>query len=158
MKHRLERVKELIKRELSDLIARELRFDQLVTIQEVDITPDLKQAHVFVSVFGGDDKAARKALGQLHDKRKELQYLLSRRVILKYTPQLNFKLDLALERGTRVISILETLNVPDDEPTPEVTPAAPAAPANPELIERPGDKEHGDEIDPSSSRSEDDAK
>ena len=114
MKHRLERVKELLKRELGDLIGREFTFDHLVTIQEVDITPDLKQAHVYVSVFGGSERDANAAIAKLHSRRKELQALVSRRVILKYTPQLHFKLDKAVERGDRVIDILQSLNLPEE--------------------------------------------
>ena len=55
MKHRLERVNEVIRRELGDLINREVTFQAaLVTVQQVDITPDLKHAHVFISVMGTD--------------------------------------------------------------------------------------------------------
>lgn len=116
MKHRLERVKELMKRELGDLIGRELTFTQLVTIQDVDLTPDLKHAHVYVSVLG-DDPAS--ALAKLHEHRKELQSLLSRRVILKYTPQLHFKIDETIERGSRIIDILQTLDIPEETPETE---------------------------------------
>jgi ribosome-binding factor A len=106
MKHRLERVRELMKRELGDLILRELTFEaQLVTVQEVDITPDLKHAHVYVSVIG-DPEQTRAAMAKLHEHRNELQYQLSRRVILKYTPQLHFKLDESIERGSRIIDIM----------------------------------------------------
>ena len=46
MKHRLERVNELLKRELGELLGREVSFEAaLVTVQQVDITPDLKHAH-----------------------------------------------------------------------------------------------------------------
>ena len=103
-----------MKRELSELIGRELTFPQLVTVQDVDITPDLKHAHVFVSVLGGDESAANAVLAKLHDHRKDLQYKLSRRVILKFTPQLHFKLDVAQERGSRVIDILSNLTIPDE--------------------------------------------
>ena len=102
-----------MKRELSELIGRELTFPQLVTVQDVDITPDLKHAHVFVSVLGGDESAANAVLAKLHDHRKDLQYKLSRRVILKFTPLLHFKLDVAQERGSRVIDILSNLTIPD---------------------------------------------
>ena len=47
---------------------------------------------------------------------KHLQHLLSKRVILKYTPQLHFKLDESIERGTRVINILSEIEIPPDEP------------------------------------------
>ena len=103
-----------MKRELGDLIARELTFTQLVTVQDVDITPDLKHAHVYVSVLG-DTEGAKSALAKLHDHRKELQALLARRVILKFTPQLHFKLDETIERGSRIIDILQTLDIPSDE-------------------------------------------
>jgi len=108
-----------MKRELGDLIVRELTFPQLVTIQDVDITPDLKHAHVFVSVLGGGETASNAVLAQLHEHRKDLQYKLSRRVILKFTPQLHFKLDIAVERGSRVIDILSNLDIPEDEPIGE---------------------------------------
>ena len=102
-----------MKRELGDLIGREFRFTQLVTIQEVDVTPDLKHAHVYVSVMG-DDPAS--VMAQLHERRKELQSLLSKRVILKYTPQLHFKIDEAIERGSRIFEILQTLDIPEEKP------------------------------------------
>ena len=119
MKNRLVRVRELMKRELGDLIGRELTFAQLVTVQDVDITPDLKHAHVYVSVLGGGEEAANAVLAQLHEHRKDLQYKLSRRVVLKFTPLLHFKLDLAQERGSRVIDILSNLDIPEDEPLGE---------------------------------------
>lgn len=117
MKHRLERVNELLKRELGDLLTREVSFEAaLVTVQQVDITPDLKHAHVFISVMG-DEAQSKAAMARLHDSRKTLQHLLSKRVVLKYTPQLHFKLDDSIERGTRIISILEEIDIPPDEPT-----------------------------------------
>ena len=120
MKHRLERVNELIKRELGELITREVSFQAaLVTVQHVDITPDLKQAHVFISVIGSDAEA-KAAMSALHSSRAVLQHLLSKRIILKYTPHLHFKLDESIVRGTRVINILEQIGIPPDEPeTPE---------------------------------------
>ena len=126
MKHRLERVNELLKRELGDLLTREVPFEgALVTVQQVDITPDLKHAHVFVSVMGSADQA-KAAMAKLHDSRKTLQHLLSKRVVLKYTPHLHFKLDDSIERGTRVISILEEINIPPDEIAPdEISPDEP---------------------------------
>jgi Ribosome-binding factor A len=53
MKHRQLRVNELVKRELSGIIAREINFEgALVSINAVDVAPDLKSAHVFVSTLG----------------------------------------------------------------------------------------------------------
>jgi ribosome-binding factor A len=119
VKHRLPRVNELIKRELGELLTRELSFPaQLVTIQEVDVTPDLKHAHVFVSIIGTDEQQ-RQSMNLLHGARKALQHTLAKRVILKYTPQLHFKLDVAAERGDRVLNLLSELEIPEDETKPE---------------------------------------
>jgi ribosome-binding factor A len=123
-KHRLERVNEVLKRELGDLIRREFTFEaQLVTVQQVDVTPDLKHAHVYIS-FIGEEAAQRDALAQMHDKRAQLQHELAKRVVLKFTPHLHFKRDEAVERGTRVLSILEQLNLPEEpkEPSEEEQP------------------------------------
>jgi ribosome-binding factor A len=113
MKHRLERVNEVLKRELSEIISREINFapQVLVTITAVDITPDLRQCHVFVSIIGQEAQKVR-VLEQLEEHRTIMQRELSRRVILKYTPHLYFKLDDSIERGTRVLKIIQDLDEP----------------------------------------------
>ncbi|MBX9743068.1 MAG: 30S ribosome-binding factor RbfA [Chthoniobacterales bacterium] len=109
MNHRLIRVCELIKRELGLLIGRELTFTApLVSVRAVDITPDLKQAHVFISIIGTNTQK-EEALSLLEKNRPLLQQALSKRVILKNTPILNFELDESIERGTRVIALLDEI-------------------------------------------------
>ncbi|MDB6152829.1 MAG: rbfA [Chthoniobacteraceae bacterium] len=106
MKHRLARVNELIRRELGEIVNRELRFDsKLVTIQQVDITPDLRHAHIYVS-FIGTETEQHSDMASLHAKRSSLQQSLSKRVVLKFTPHLHFKVDEAMERGSRVLNIM----------------------------------------------------
>jgi ribosome-binding factor A len=122
MKHRLDRVNEVLKRELSDLLRREFTFTaKLVTVQQVDVTPDLKQAHVYVGVIGAPLER-REAMAQLHDKRVALQHELAKRVVIKFTPQLHFHLDDTMERGSRVLSILEELHLPEESPVDEDAP------------------------------------
>jgi ribosome-binding factor A len=118
-KNRLSRVNELIKRELDALIRKEVTMPaKLVTVQEVDIAPDLKHAKVWMGMIGAkEEQYASMAL--LHGARKELQNALSRRVVLKFTPQLHFFLDEAGERGDRVLNILSELKLsepPSAEP------------------------------------------
>ena len=108
MKHRLLRVNEMLKRELSGLIAREMNFEQgLVSINQVDITSDLKNAHVFVSVLG---TTGASVINQLEAHRAALQSALAKHVVLKYTPHLVFHLDDSIERGTRVIEIMREID------------------------------------------------
>ena len=115
MKHRLLRVNELLKRELSIAITRELTFDgALVTVNQVNATPDLKSAHVFVSVLGSEKPFA--ITEKLEENRIMLQNEISRKVVLKYTPHLIFHLDNSTERGARIIEILQEIETPDTPP------------------------------------------
>lgn len=119
MKNRLDRVNELIKRELSELVRREITFKaKLVTVQEVDITPDLKHAHVYIGVLGTLDEK-KQALAALHDHRQRFQKELAKRVVIKWTPQLHFALDTAGERGDRVLNLLDQLDIPKEAPLEE---------------------------------------
>ena len=109
MKHRQKRVNELLKRELSLIVAREITFeDALVTINQVNVAADLKNAHVYVSVLGPSSNV----LTLLESHRPALQTQLARHVVLKYTPHLIFHLDDSIERGTRVIEILQQIETP----------------------------------------------
>ena len=116
MKHRIERINEVIKRELSEIITRELNFSAqvLVTVHAVDITADLRQCHVFISVIGNPAQKAR-VLAELDEQRGTLQRELAKRVVLKYTPHLNFKLDDSIERGSRVLEIMQDLERPRED-------------------------------------------
>lgn len=111
MKHRQLRLNELVKRELSAIIARQINFeDVLVSINDVDVTPDLKSAHVFVSILGAAPRAS--VIDKLEAHRPALQAELSRHVVLKYTPHLIFHIDDSIERGARVLEILQDLEKP----------------------------------------------
>lgn len=109
MKHRLLRVNELVKRELSGIITREINFKgTLVSISHVDVAADLKNAHVFVSVLGPGSGA--EVISKLESNRPLLQTELGRHLTLKYTPHLLFRLDDSIARGSRVIEILQEID------------------------------------------------
>jgi ribosome-binding factor A len=114
MKHRLLRVNELVKRELSSIIAREINFEgALVSVNAVDVVPDLKSAHVFVSILGVANGGS--VIDKLEAYRPALQAELSRHVVLKYTPHLIFHIDESIKRGARVLEILDDLGKRDGQ-------------------------------------------
>jgi ribosome-binding factor A len=114
MKHRQLRVNELVKRELSGIIAREINFEgALVSINAVDVAPDFKNAHVFVSTLGANNRDS--VIDKLEAHRAALQAELSRHVVLKYTPHLIFRLDESIKRGARVLEILDDLGKRDGQ-------------------------------------------
>jgi ribosome-binding factor A len=114
MKHRMLRVNEVVKRELSGIIAREINFEgTLVSINQVDVTSDLKNAHVFVSILGTE--GGESVMSKLTSHRAALQAELARHVTMKYTPHLIFHLDNSIERGTRVIEIMQEMEASQDK-------------------------------------------
>lgn len=111
MNHRLRRVTEILKRELGTIIIRDITFPvPLVTISSVDITPDLKNAHVYVSAIA-DDTQREHIISLLEHHRIALQSELAKRVVIKHTPHLHFRFDGSIERGTRVLNILDQLGL-----------------------------------------------
>jgi ribosome-binding factor A len=110
MSLRLERVRELLKRELGEIIRRELPLAEagLITVNEVGVAPDLKSATVFVGVIGTPEQR-KKAANLLEKESKRIQGMIGRAVVLKYTPHLKFVIDEAIERGNRVLEILEEI-------------------------------------------------
>jgi len=110
MSLRLERVREMLKREIGEVIRRELPVSQvgLINVNDVNVASNLKSAAVFIGVLGGASHK-KKAMEALETNRKRIQGLVGRGIVLKYTPQLRFVLDDSVERGNKVLQILEDL-------------------------------------------------
>ncbi|WP_018757889.1 30S ribosome-binding factor RbfA [Paenibacillus terrigena] len=106
-KIRVGRVGEQLKKELSQMIQSELKDPRIgfVTVTGVEVTNDLSQATVYLSVLGDDEqksntlKALAKANGYLRSE-------LGKRVRLRHTPVLIFKFDSSIEYGSRIEKIL----------------------------------------------------
>jgi len=110
MSVRVERVRELLRREIGEIVRRELPVAEagLVTINEVTITPDLQNATAYFSILGRPEQKARGA-EMLQQRRKLIQTQVGHSVVLKYTPHLKFVADDSIARGDRVLKILEEL-------------------------------------------------
>ena len=108
MSQRLLRVRELLKREIGSILSRGYDFNALVTINDVDVTPDLRKGHVFIGIIGADG-GGNAIVARLNRDRGSIQRQLAKRVVLKFTPKLHFKVDGSVERGVRTLSLLEAL-------------------------------------------------
>lgn len=108
--HRIDRVRELLKRSIGEAIRREIPVGDagLITVNDVDITGDLRSARVFISILGNAEQQ-KTGLALLQKKRPVIKSLMVRDVILKYTPHLRFVVDDSVERGNRVLKLLEEL-------------------------------------------------
>ncbi len=107
---RLQRVAELLKREISELIRRELSVEEvgLLTVNEVKVAPDIKSATVYVG-FVGTKHQRTAAPVKLEQRAKHIQSMLGSHLSMKWTPVLTFLLDESVEQGNRVLAILDEL-------------------------------------------------
>ncbi len=109
---RITRLNELLKRELGDALFRVMqneRFDlAAVTITRVDLSRDLREARVFVSIREHQDERPR-MLALMRRYRPEFQRLINKDLAIKYTPRLTFELDTSLEEGDHVLAVLAKL-------------------------------------------------
>ena len=109
MSLRLARVNELIKREVGNFLRRRYRSESVCwTITDVDVSADLRNGVVAYSVIG-DDLKAREAQQFFRRHTGEIRKEVSKHVILKYSPKLTFTQDFGIERGNRVMEILDDL-------------------------------------------------
>jgi ribosome-binding factor A len=107
---RMQRVGELLKRAIGEVIRREFPVSEagLVTVNDVDVAGDLHSAIVFVSILGTVEQQKR-GFDLLLRHRKRIQGLVAKAVVLKYTPTLRFLMDDSVVRGNRVLEIIADL-------------------------------------------------
>lgn len=107
---RVQRVRELLKRQLGEILRREpeLNAGGILTVNDVAISKDLQLATVYVGIIGSDSQA-KQAMERLSHERKRIQGMVGRAVVLKYTPQLRFVHDESVSRGNRVLEILDEI-------------------------------------------------
>ncbi len=110
------RVRELLKRKLGEVLRREIQPDAagLITVNDVGLAGDLKSATVFIGVVGKPEQQ-QKTIGLVARERARIQTLVAREVVLKYMPRLRFVLDESIERGNRVLAIMEELQISEPE-------------------------------------------
>ncbi len=119
---RLQRVQELLKRQIGEVIRRELPVSEagVITVNDVGVSNDLHSATVFVGIVGSEEQR-RRSFDLLQKQRKHIQGLVGRAVVLKYTPHLRFVIDDSVTRGNRVLQILDDIErtSPPHEGPPE---------------------------------------
>ena len=103
----MRRVNEAVREVLSVAITTALKDPRVgfVTVTGVDTSPDLRHAHVFVSVLG-DDQQREESLAGLESARGYLQSRVGAELRLKHTPQLDFRYDETVERAQRLQELL----------------------------------------------------
>jgi ribosome-binding factor A len=112
----MERVSELVKREVSAIV-QELNLTGcgFVTVTAAEVSPDLKDGRIYLSVIGSAEQKQR-ALDILERQHGHIQGELAHRIVLKYTPRLKFVLDETEARASHIEHLLDELggDTPDE--------------------------------------------
>lgn len=117
MSVRVKRVAGEILKVLSEVIGREHGdvTDGLVTITDVDVSPDIRNAKVFVSILGGTI-AKTKVVSLLNDRTIPIRSAIARKLYLRHVPALVFMLDETGERADRINKLINEWH--EQQPTP----------------------------------------
>lgn len=106
--HRQEKLSELIAAELSDLLRTRVKDPRVgfVSITHVEVSGDYRYAKVFLSVMGSDDEQAS-TMKALKHATGFLRRELAGRLDLRYTPEIELKLDHSIEEGSRILDLIQ---------------------------------------------------
>ncbi|WP_066173119.1 30S ribosome-binding factor RbfA [Bacillus marinisedimentorum] len=112
---RANRVAEQMKKELGDIIGRKLKDPRVgfVTVTDVEVSGDLQQAKVFISVLGDEEKK-RETLNGLAKAKGFIRSEIGQRIRLRKTPELFFEFDESIDYGNRIETLLRDLNNPEE--------------------------------------------
>jgi ribosome-binding factor A len=109
---RIERINHLLRQEIADLLTREVKDTTLntalISITDVETSPDLRSAKVYFSVYG-DEAEIQAARQHLNRASGFLHHNLKERLDLRHTPHLEFILDRSLATGDRIMRLMRTI-------------------------------------------------
>ncbi len=109
---RLKRLNSLLKEVISEVILKDIRnpnISKLISITQVDISPDLHYAKVSVSIIG-DDKEKQTTIDALNSASKFISFHASKKVEIRYFPTLTFQLDTSVDKHLKIEEILKDIH------------------------------------------------
>src|SRR4051812_11838252 len=102
---RTDRVRKAVIREFSDILTHEVKdpklVNQLISVTDVEVSGDMRHAKVFVSIMG-EESLHNELMDVLKENTPKIRSALGQRIRLRYTPEIDIRLDNSLERGARV--------------------------------------------------------
>lgn len=111
---RVNRLSELLKEEISQIIRREVKDPRIgfVSLTDVEVSGDLRHAKVFVSVYGSDQEKEETMKG-LEKANGFIRKLVGERITTYHTPELLFKYDDSIEHGVYISKLIEEVREED---------------------------------------------
>jgi ribosome-binding factor A len=106
---RSQRVGDLLRKEIADIVIYKLKDPRIgfITVTGVDVTDDIKNAKVYISILKDEDKET--TLGILNSAKSFIRSELSKRLRMRFIPGLEFRLDSSIEYGSRIDRLLKEI-------------------------------------------------
>ena len=106
-KLRIEKLQELIKQETGKMLLNDIKDPRIgfVTVTDVEMTGDLREAKIFVSIMGGDEQV-KNSLEGLNSALGFIRREIGKRIRLRFTPEISFALDTSLDYGDHIQKLL----------------------------------------------------
>ena len=107
---RSDRIAETIREEISSILLQEINDPriQFVSVMRVEVSADLQHAKIFVSIIGSEEKK-QEAFEGLKSARGFIQRKLGKRIRLRYTPEISFKMDTSVDEGMHIYELLQEI-------------------------------------------------
>ena len=116
-RQRVLRIGEEIKREVSEILSMELKdpgLGKMTSVTEVDVSRDLGYAKIYVSIYGSAEEQER--VFKILEKAKGfIRSEIGKRVRLRHTPEIEFRLDRSIEYGAHIEQVLKKLETTNDD-------------------------------------------
>jgi len=109
--YRVERLSELIKEEFGQILQRGLKDPRIgfVSVTDVEVSHDYSHVKIFVSILG-DEEAKKTAMEGLQSAKGFIRTELGKRIRMRHTPEVHIIADDSIERGTRIMELLNEVN------------------------------------------------
>ena len=112
MNNRPDRVRKTMMKEIGDILLKDIRDTRIkgiVSVTDIELASDYSYAKVFISILGNDEEK-NLALEALKEKEPHVRYEIGKRIRLRLTPKIDFRLDDSLERGSRISALIDKIS------------------------------------------------
>ena len=112
MNNRMDRIRKTMMKEVGDILLKDIRDSRIkgiVSVTDIELASDYSYARVFVSILCNDEEK-EPALEALKEKEPHVRYEIGKRIRLRLTPKIEFRLDDSLERGSRISALIDKIS------------------------------------------------
>lgn len=112
MNTRGERIKKALIKEISEIVQMRIkdpRIEGIISVTDVELSPDYRHAKVYISIYG-DDEQKQRIMDAIEESSSFVRKEVGRRIRLRHVPELKFFLDESLEKGKKITDLIDKIS------------------------------------------------